>query len=264
MIINVSKNILTIIKQLFIPLTILFFWEFAVRAQIFPPSLSAAPSAIIKTAINGIIEGTLLKHATISFVRLIIGVSLGITFGLVLGMVSALYQTIDSILSPTIRFIAPIPAVVWLPFAVMFFGTGEIYKISLPFFITFLLVYIQTLEGVRNVSKKYIEVARIYEKSRFEIIRKILAPSALPTIVTGIKIALAISWIALYIVEFSSADPKFGGLGWYIADAREVGRVEEQFAGALVLGILGFVTDGLINRWQRSQLKWTTRIDVNR
>jgi sulfonate transport system permease protein len=261
---STNKNTINILQQLFFPFIVLIIWELSVRLQLFPPSLSATPSAIIKTAVNGIFEGNLIKHAAISITRLVVGVTLGIIFGLVLGMIAALNRTLDSMLSPLIRFIAPIPAVVWLPFAVMFFGTGELYKISLPYFITFLLVYIQTLEGVRNVSIKYIEVARIYEKSRIEIIRKILAPSALPSVVTGVKVALAISWIAIYIVEFSSANPKLGGLGWFIADAREVGRVEEQFAGALILGILGFVTDALIDRWQKKQLKWTTRIDVNK
>lgn len=258
---NAGKKTLKTVEQLFVPVIILVCWELSVKLQLFPPSLSASPSAIIKTAINGIIEGELIKHTAISMTRLVVGVSLGIIIGLILGLTSALNQTIDSMISPVIRFIAPIPAVVWLPFAVMFFGTGELYKISLPYFISFLLVYIQTLQGVRNVSKKYIEVAKIYEKKRSEIIRQILLPSALPAVVTGIKIALAISWIAIYIVEFSSANPKIGGLGWFIADAREVGRVEEQFAGALILGILGFTTDALIDRWQKKQLKWTTRID---
>jgi len=249
--------------RLLLPSTIIVFWHIAVTVELLPPSVSASPIMVFKTAISLLVNEDLALHTLLSFLRLTLGSTLGICLGLFLGLLAVTNKLFDSIFSPTIGFIAPIPAVVWLPFAVMVFGTGEVYKLFLPFFITFLLVYIQTLQGIKTVSNNYFEVARIYEKTKLEIARKVIVPAVLPSIFTGIKVALAIGWIAIFIVEFSSADPNRGGLGWYIADAREVGRIEDQFAGALVLGLVGYLTDKTIDVIQKRNLRWSKPPKVN-
>lgn len=245
------------VLKLIIPILIFIIWHLSYTLNWFPPSVSASPINILKVAFRLIFEGDLAWHALLSLIRLLVGSIIGICLGLILGLTAIVNQVIDKVFTPTIQFIAPIPAVVWLPFAVMLFGTGELYKIFLPFLITFLLVYIQTLQGAKNISNNYLEVAQIYEKSKYDIIRKVILPPVLPSVFTGIKVALAIGWIAIFIVEFSSADPNWGGLGWFIADARDVGRVEDQFAGAAVLGVIGYITDWIINIAQHRMLLWS-------
>lgn len=244
-----------------LPVGLIIVLELAVRFGAFPSSLSAAPSAIATVCISELVDGTLVQHALLSVFRIASGVALGAVLGFATGIIAALSKPIDDFVGPTIRFLAPIPAVVWLPFSIMFFGTGEVYKISLTAFVTFLLVYIQAFQGVRRVPKKFIELAEMNEKSKLELVRQVLIPSALPACITGLRIALAIGWIAIFIVEYSSAEQNLGGLGWYIADSREVGRIEEQFAGVLILGVLGFVSDLILSVWQHKKLNWSASLE---
>lgn len=244
-----------------LPISIIALLETTVRMGMFPSSLSAAPSTIVVVCFDRMADGVLVKHTLLSIFRIAIGVSIGAVGGFVLGMIAAISRRVDHLLSPTIGFLAPIPAVVWLPFSIMFFGTGEVYKISLASFVTFLLVYIQTFQGVCRIPKQYIELAQMHEKSTYELVKRILLPAALPSCVTGLRVALAISWIAIFFVEYSSAEKNLGGLGWFIADAREVGRVEDQFAGVLILGVVGYVSDTLLGVWQRSKLSWSSTLE---
>lgn len=244
-----------------LPVSVIALLETTVRMGLFPPTLSAAPSTIVSACYDLIADGVLVKHTGLSLYRIAVGVSIGTVVGLFLGMSAAISARLDHFLSPTIGFLAPIPAVVWLPFSIMLFGVGEAYKISLAAFVTFLLVYIQTFQGVRHISKQYIELAQMYEKSTYELVTRILVPASLPSCVMGLRVALAISWIAILFVEASSAEKDFGGLGWFIADAREVGRIEDQFAGVLILGVVGYVSDALIGIWQRSKLSWSSTLE---
>lgn len=244
----------------FLPLTIIALLETTVRMGLFPSSLSAAPSTIVVVLYERIADGVLVKHTLLSGYRITLGVTSGALAGLALGMVAAISRRVDDFLSPTIGFLAPIPAVVWLPFSIMLFGTGEVYKISLASFVTFLLVYMQTFQGVRHIPKQYIELAQMYDKSPWELVLRVLLPASLPSCVTGLRVAIAISWIAIFFVEYSSAEKNLGGLGWFIADAREVGRVEDQFAGVLILGIVGYLSDTLVVAWQKSRLSWSSTL----
>ena len=257
---NIRKWLLIPATGFAIPIALIAAWEIAVRSGWFPPSFSAAPSSIAVTCVKLLSSGVLAKHALLSILRIVVGVALGATVGIALGVVVGQSKLAERLLSPMLQFIAPVPVIVWIPFAIMLFGIGELYKISLAMFATSLLVYVQTFQGVRGVPQGYLELASMYEKTRWQKISRILLPSALPAIATGIRIALAISWIAIYIVEYSSAQKGWGGLGWFIADAREVGRVEHQFAGVLILGLIGFLSDAAVAKWQARQTSWAATL----
>ena len=242
---------------LILPAILVAALEIAVKRGMFPATLSAAPSEIVQTCYQLLTEGELLWHASLSMLRMLAGVTNGALLGLALGIAAALSSKLDNLISPTIGFLAPIPAIVWLPFAIMIFGTGELYKIFLPAFVTFLLVYVQTFQAIRVIPREYVELARLYEKSNLAMVTQILVPASMVSSLTGLRVALAISWIALFVVEYSSADQGLAGLGWFIADSREVGRIEEQFAGVLVLGVLGYSTDAFLAFWQRTQRAWS-------
>jgi len=246
---------------LIVPAILIIALEVSVKRGMFPSTLSAAPSDIVQTCYQLLTEGDLLWHASLSMLRILAGVANGALVGLALGIAAALSSKLDNLISPTIGFLAPIPAIVWLPFAIMIFGTGELYKIFLPAFVTFLLVYVQTFQAVRDVPREYIELARLYEKSKLSLITQILVPASFVSSLIGLRVAVAISWIALFVVEYSSADQGLAGLGWFIADSREVGRIEEQFAGVLVLGVLGYTTDSLLALWQRTHQAWSDTLE---
>lgn len=243
------------------PIALLVIWEVAVRSGWLPPSFSAAPSTIAVTCVKLLFSGQLAKHALLSVLRMSVGVLVGGIIGVGVGIAVGQSRAAESLLSPMLQFIAPVPVIVWMPFLIMLLGTGELYKVSLPAFATFLLVYIHTFRGVRSVQAAYLEIAEVYEKTRWQRIWHIFLPAALPSIITGLRIALAINWIVIFFVEYTSAAQGLGGLGWFIHDAREVGRIEDQFAGIVVLGIIGVLSEVVVTKWQTKKLAWRASLE---
>jgi sulfonate transport system permease protein len=143
-----------------------------------------------------------------------------------------------------------------MPFAVMFVGSGELYKITLGALAVFFILHIHTFQAVQAVHRDYVELAAIYEKSFWQKTRHVLLPAASPEIFTALRIALAFAWIVMFVVEYGSAREGSEGLGWFIANAHSVGRIEDEFAGVLLLAIVGFLSDLAVARIQRRTLDW--------
>ena len=118
------------------------------------------------------------------------------------------------------------------------------------------VVFINTVHGIRSTDQKLVEVANSYEKSNKDLITKILIPSAIPQIFTGMRVALGLSWILLIAAEVIVST---NGLGWLIWDARNFSRPDDLIVGMIVIGIWGKLSDVLLvsiekklTRWKRS------------
>lgn len=251
-----KKRFIYVLTGLPIPLLLLLVWEYAVRNSLLPPSLSAAPSQIIARLLELLTSGSIAKQASLSLLRLLGAVALGGLAGICAGMLLGQSRWADRLFSPMLQMLAPVPVVVWMPFVIMAVGSDELYKITLVTIATFFLLHIHTLQAVRAVERDHIELADIYEKTRWEKTRHVFLPAACPAIFTGLRLALAIGWIVVFFVEYGSSKEGTGGLGWFIADARAVGRVEDEYAGVLLLAIIGFLTDIIIVAIRSRWLTW--------
>jgi sulfonate transport system permease protein len=238
-------------------------WEFATDAKWLPPSQSAAPSKVIQQMVALLKSQMLAWQALYSLMRLSIGVLLGTVAGISSGVFMSQSERADKFVSPTMQFLAPIPVIVWIPFVIMFFGLGEVSKIALVAVAVFFLIHIHTFQAIRSVETQYVELSRVYEKNYWGRVRHVYLPSATPSILTALRISLALGWIALFLVEYAFSTPKEGGLGWFIADARALGRVEDQFAGVVLLGIIGFAFDRSILYLQRRRLAWSDSLETS-
>ena len=257
---NKRRNIVKA-SVLILPILLVAAWEIIVRAELLPPSQSAAPSSVAIKMGRLVITGVLPIHGAYSLLRLVTGVAIGGAAGVLSSMYLAKSRLADQIFSPTVQLLAGIPVVVWIPFWVMFFGTGEEFKVAMVAISTFFLVHFHSFVALRSVQRDYMELADIYEKSYWEKIRDVLLPSAAPAILTATRTALAFGWVVIFFVEYASARQGTEGLGWFIADARGVGKVEEEFASLLFLAILAFMTDWLIAKLQRHFIRWSDSLE---
>lgn len=246
---------------LIIPILLVAAWEIIVRAELLPPSQSATPSAVAIKMSRLMISGVLPIHGAYSLLRLVSGVAIGGVAGVLSSMYLAKSKLADQVLSPTVQLLAGVPVVVWIPFWVMFFGTGEEFKVAMVAISTFFLVHFHSFVALRSVHRDYMELADIYEKGYWEKVRGVLLPSAAPAILTATRTALAFGWVVIFFVEYASAREGTEGLGWFIADARGVGKVEEEFASLLFLAILAFTTDWLIAKAQRHFSRWSDSLE---
>jgi sulfonate transport system permease protein len=144
-------------------------------------------------------------------------------------------------------------------------GIGQSSKIGLIAIGAFGVVYASTVQGIRGVDRRLVELAQLHEKSRVDLVLYVLLPSAAPTILTGLRVALGLSWILLVAAEMvaskmvSPATRLEGlGLGWLIFDARRFGRPEEMIVGMLAMGVFGKLSDLLMAAIQARVLAWRT------
>jgi sulfonate transport system permease protein len=241
---------------LLLPLALLLLWETAARSGWLPPSQTAAPSEVFRRLAALALDPQFQSHVAASATRLVSGVALGAAFGTASGIMVALYRPARLALAPSLGFFAGLPVVVWMPFWIMAFGIGEAFRTGLVSIATFFLVYASVFNTSSKTSREFRELLLIYEKGWVERISKVYVPASALAIFTAVRISLALAWIILFFVEYAISQRGSEGLGWFIADARATGRVEDEFAGLLMLGILAFVADGIVAALQRRSLRW--------
>ncbi|HKY20430.1 MAG TPA: ABC transporter permease [Vicinamibacterales bacterium] len=246
-----------------VPAAVVLAWESAVRAGMLPPSQSAAPSAIAVNLWQLLVSGDLFEHTMRSLARLVAGVALGSLAGVGSSLWLAGSRSADRLLSPSIQVLAGVPAIVWMPFWIMIWGTGEEFKVAMAAVTSFFLVHVYASHGIRSVGRQFVELAEMYEKTRLETIREVLLPAALPTILTAVRVTLGLGWIVIFFVEYASAQRGSEGLGWFISDARGVGRVEDEFAGLVFLAIMAFATDRALGFLQRRLVAWSDTLEMS-
>lgn len=214
------------------------------------------PRVFLLRTLELTVDGTLPGHLAASLVRLALGASVGLVIGVTLAVLMLRWRRLDLVLGTPLQLLAPVPMIVWVPFMIVFFGLGETWKVALVGLAVTLIVLVQSVEGFRSIEERIAELAYTYEKTWLETVRHLLLPGAAPYILTGLRVAVAISWVGLFIAESWEAKQHTRGLGWFISHNQKFGRYSEEFAGILYLGVAGLVLDVALTRAQTRMLKW--------
>ena len=175
--------------------------------------------------------------------------------GIVIGIVTGLSKTATKIVSVLFELIRPIPIIAWVPVLILWTGIGETSKIIVIMIGTFWTVYLNTSDGIRNVDRKYVEVSKIFLKSKRTEITKVMFPAALPGIFTGLRVGVGSAWISVIGAELIAAS---AGLGFMISYYREMAQPSTMFAGVFMVGIIGFLINVVLRRVEKRVLKWNT------
>ena len=213
------------------------------------------PSDVYQTFIELYQSGLLYKHVAPSLTRLFIGSLMGITAGIGLGILIGLFTLIRAGLLPVISAIFPIPKIALLPLFIIWFGIDEGSKYALIALGTFTPTVVSTYGAVDNVDRSLIRMGQSFGLSWFSIVRKIVIPGALPGILSGLRISLAIGIILLVAAEMLGASY---GIGAYILEAGSLYDLERLFAGVTMLSVLGVTISWLVGRLERRLLNWRT------
>jgi sulfonate transport system permease protein len=183
-------------------------------------------------------------------VRLCEGILLGGVPAILIGIAVGMFRTFEDIMAPTLRFLAPVPVLAWMPLVILFLGVDEAAKVALLAIGVFFILYAATASAVRSVDVRFIEVTRLYRKSFGQTIARVILPASTPAIFEGLRGALALSWIVLVAAEIIASRD---GLGWMLWDARTFGRTVDAYVSMVVVGLLGLISDSLV-RYARSRM----------
>jgi sulfonate transport system permease protein len=235
------------------PVLLLLAWELASRVGIIPEHTLAAPSSISLTMAGMIRSGELPSNLLVSFWRASMGLSIGVTIGGVLGLTAGLSRQGDAVIDPLVQIKRTIPVVALSPLFIVWFGIGETPKIALIAFATIFPVYLNLYQGIRGVDVRLIDAARSFGLSRAELIRHVILPGALPSLLTGLRYSLSIAVIMLVIAEQINAS---AGLGFLINNARDFMRTDIIVVCLMVYAILGLSGDLLVRSIEKRALAW--------
>jgi sulfonate transport system permease protein len=199
----------------------------------------------------------LLEHTLYSLARVSGGFAIGSTLGILVGAAVGLARRWERLIAPTLQALTPVPPVAWIPIIIIILGIGEGSKIALIAVGVFSVLYMNTYKGLRNVDESLIEIGTLHRWSNWQLLWRVLLPSAAADIFTGMRVALGLSWILLFAAEFV-AHSRFG-LGWLVRDARNFARPEDMVVGMLMIGLLGKLSDSALTRAERCALNWKKR-----
>ncbi|WP_411704230.1 taurine ABC transporter permease TauC [Edaphovirga cremea] len=239
-------------------LTLLFIWWGVTELKLIAPLFLPAPQQVLHQLLviaspQGFMDATLWQHLTASLARIVIALLAAVIIGIPVGIAMGLNDTVRGILDPLIEIYRPVPPLAYLPLMVIWFGIGETSKILLIYLAIFAPVTLSAVAGVRSVAQVRVRAARALGASRWQVLRYVVLPSALPEILTGIRIGLGVGWSTLVAAELIAATQ---GLGFMVQSAGEFLATDVVIAGISVIAIIAFGLELGLRALQRRLTPW--------
>ena len=249
-----------------LPLLILGLWTLSSVQNVFGPGLLPTPAesaAAYQDWLYGKsrslvdpFSGTWARNVGASFVRVAVGVSLAALVGIVLGILIGRSRTVEILFDPTIQGIRPVPVTAWVPFTLIFFGISPTAAISLIFIAAFFPILVNTTAGAQHVSVAMLRAGRMLGASEAYLLRRVVLPSALPQIFTGLRLGIGMGWVAVIVAEMIGVK---SGLGYILWQAYYWNRMDMLICTVFTIGILGFVSDRIVYVYSRRKFFWASR-----
>jgi ABC-type nitrate/sulfonate/bicarbonate transport system permease component len=222
---------------------LLVLYELAARSGYFPAVLLPPLSKIGYTLWTVLIDGTMLRHASATLYRVLVGMGLAIAVAIPLGVLMARYKPVENFCLPLASALMPIPSLAWVPVFILWFGLGNTVAILIVFYASCFPILLNTWSGVRAVNPLWLRAAGAMGANGPSMFWKVMLPAASPFIITGVRQAFLRAWIAVIGAEFLAASDF--GLGWVIFDSKEFLATDLMLASLAVIGIIGFAFERL-------------------
>lgn len=235
------------------PVLLLIVWELFARLGALSPNVLPAPSKVAVTAFQLVKEGRLVGDMAVSLLRAATGFVIGGSIGFALGTAVGFSKVAEAFLDRNIQMLRAIPFLAVLPLVIVWFGVGEAGKIFLVSLGVMFPIYINTVLGIRQVDPKLIELGRVLGLSNRTLIRRIVLPGALPSVLAGVRYALATAWLALVVAETIATST---GIGFLAMDAREFLRTDVIVMTIVIYAAIGVLADALARFLERRLLSW--------
>jgi NitT/TauT family transport system permease protein/taurine transport system permease protein len=216
-------------------------WQF-LSTVVFNPFLIPPPLVVLQTAAPMAKSGEIFRHVAISLARVSVGFATGCAAAIVLGVILGRMQVVNELLDPIIELLRFLSPTAMIPIAVIWFGIGELSKYFLIFWGTFFIVLINTTAGVMRAPIIRQRAAQCLGASPLQIFLLVVVPSAAPYIVTGMRIAMASSFMSIIPAEILAAD---SGIGFLLQQSSVLLQTNRIFVALLTICVLGFVSDRL-------------------
>ncbi|MGR3592472.1 MAG: ABC transporter permease subunit [Limimaricola soesokkakensis] len=238
-------------------LFLLFVWWAITALGLVKPLFVPSPQAILAKFVdvwqNGFTNTSFLEHVAVSTARVFGAFLLACAVGIPLGLAMGMSPVMRGLFDPPIEFYRPIPPLAYLPLMIIWFGIGETSKVLLIFLSVFAPVALGARAGVRSAAIEQIHAAYSFGASRWQVMRHVILPSALPEILTAMRVGVGFGWTTLVAAEMVAATK---GLGYMVLSASQFLQTPTVIMGIIVIAAIAYAFD-LLMRWiERKVIPW--------
>lgn len=259
-----SRKVIKKIENAFLPIIgfviILIIWYALViytKIGMLLPNPNEVLERLIKVCIIPIgREYTLPMHLLISLQRVLIGFGISIITGILVGISMGRFKYIEAIVRPLFELIRPIPGVAWIPLSIVWFGVGETAKIFIIFMGGFVNIVVNTYAGAKQVEEDMLNVAYMLGANNVQVFFKVVIPSCVPYIFSGLQVGLSTCWMAVLAAEMVSSTE---GVGWIITAGQEAGDMTQIFVGIIAIAITGLLLATFMRSAEQILCRWRVR-----
>ncbi len=224
-----------------------------VVAKLFNPIFVPGPWLVIGKIVDMGTRGHLALHVGATLERVVIGFVTGAVLALALGIPAGRLRLFGNLVEPIVEVLRPIPPLAVLPLFIVWVGIGETSKVLFITYATFFPMFVTTEHAVRQVDPLLLRAARSLGARPAQLFVRVVVPAAMPDILTGLRLGVALSFFVIVISEFIGAEE---GLGYLINDGRNFFLVPQMLGAAVVLGLLGYAANALLRVAERRLLAW--------
>ena len=260
---NLSSLVLFKLPQpiigIILPIIIILIWHFLALTETIRSNLLPPPQEVINEILILTRDGSLFSHISITLSRVFYGFIFGAIAATILGVLTGVSPLMRVFFDPTIQALKAVPSLAWVPLFILWFGIFEDSKIALISVGVFFPIYLNLMMGIRQIDKKMVEVAHVYNLNSFQTIRWILLPGIIPEWVTGLRSGLALGWMFVIAAELMGASE---GLGYLMIDGQMTGRPALIIGALILFAMIGKLTDELTYVSAKPFLKWKVSLDT--
>lgn len=239
-------------------LLVLLVWQLAVKFQLVSTRFFDSPMGVVETILQKVTDkkpdgGLLYQHIWASAKVVWLGFLLAAVIGIPLGLFMGWFRLCDRIVRPLFEIVRPIPSLAWIPIVLLFLGIGVEARAVIIFTGCFVATVLNTYTGIRSTNQTLINVAKTCGAGNWKIFCTVGIPSAMPMIFAGLKTSMGSAWGTIVAAEMLASS---NGLGYMIQMGRSFGKVSLIMAGIIVIGVLGFISSGIVSLVESVVLKW--------
>ncbi len=242
-------------------LGIIFVWWLVTTMGWVKPMFLPSPQAVLGKFVNvwqnGFTNTPFLEHVGISAARVFGAFLLACLIGIPLGIAMGMSPFVRGIFDPPIEFYRPIPPLAYLPLMIIWFGIGETSKVLLIFLSVLAPVALGARSGVKSAAIEQIHAAYSFGASRWQVMSQVILPSALPEILTAMRIGIGFGWTTLVAAEMVAATK---GLGYMVLTASQFLQTSTVIMGIIVIAIIAYAFDMLMRFIERRVVPWKGRM----
>lgn len=215
-----------------------------------------SPSAVYESLTRAMHDSTFFMHVILSCRRILFGFSLAALVTVPLGLVMGRFKLAHEILFPIMEVLRPIPAIAWVPMAIMLWPTNEQSIIYITFLGSFFPILVNTLHGMSLVDPVLVRAAQCLGAREMSIFREVYFPASLPHIFTGLTVGMGVAWVSLIAAEMISGQ---FGIGYFTWEAYSLVQYADIALGMICIGVLGLGSSALIRGFGRLVMPWSRK-----